>query len=92
MDEKIEFKGSKKGQYIQYSSEKTSFKLKFEEGDDFLLGLIVVPEDADWEHDTQTKVSEKQGILQFIAREMVEKQAPGGEYQITDCYIKIFRE
>ncbi len=93
MEQKVTFKSIKKDQYLEYTNEKTSFKLKYEHGDDdVLLALIIVPEDADWEHDTQTRISEKRSILEFIGAEFVERQAPGGEYQITDCYIKIFRD
>lgn len=93
MEQKVEFKSNKKDQYIHYTNEKTSFKLKYEAGDnDAILALVIVPEDADWEHDTQSRLSEKRNILEFIGEEFVARQAPGGEYQITDCYIKIFRD
>ncbi len=91
-EQKVVFKSVKKKQYVEYSSEKTTFKLHYEYGDDAILALITVPEDADWEHDTQTKVSEKQRIIEFIAEEILSMQAPNGEYQITDCYIKIYRD
>ncbi|MFM7024120.1 MAG: hypothetical protein ACKOXB_14200 [Flavobacteriales bacterium] len=89
---KVEFKSSKKDQYVVYSQEGCSFKMSFEPGDDIMPAIINIPEDHEWVHVTQTRLSEKHNILEFIAQEVTEKIAPGGEYQITSNYIKIFKD
>jgi len=68
---------------------KIVFDWEFAGGDGVVS--IFVPDSAQWEKATGTPLAGRQGILEFVAEQVIRDQAPGCRYEISEGYIDILR-
>lgn len=80
MASEIEYISRGPSGYIVYKENNISFKLYYEFGGGNCVVTIYLPED--WEKETNTKLTEKQKILNFISETVNKDKAP-------NCYVEL---
>lgn len=85
----VAYDGSgKSGSIILYRND-CYLKLPFEHGHKNVLAVIDIPTEDEWEKVTGMMRSDRQRMLEFIARRVVRDQAPNGHYVIHPNRIEI---
>jgi len=91
MLQKLEYQNKGRGGNVIYTDDQSTISLSFEFGAGDCVAIIFTPTAAGWERDTGRPLADREGILNFIARQAVNDQASGGTYQLTDGFIEIFK-
>ena len=87
---KLEYISQGPSGYIVCKNNETSFKLYYEFGGGRCIVTVYLPHD--WEKETNTKLEEKQGILDFISKQVILDKAPNSYSEIVeDKWLNIMK-
>ena len=90
MIQKLEYINKSRGGIIIYKDDQEDLKFEFEYGGGNCVVIIYVPTIYEWKTQTDTKNSDRNSILAFIAEQAIKDQVPNGFYKLSDNCIKIF--
>jgi hypothetical protein len=87
----VEIEGTVRAGKIHYREGDTRLDFEYEMGGGNCLVLIFVPEEAHWVAQTGLPLSGRLSILDFVAQQVIEKNAPGYHYEISTNAISILK-
>lgn len=86
---RLEYEQSGRGGGITYCDGDTRINFDWEFAGGNAVVIIFVPSSADWESRTQTPLSDRRDILEFLAEGVIRDRAAGCRYEIGEDYIDI---
>lgn len=92
MNQQVQYINQGRGGTIIYKDDNGSINLSFEFGGGDCVVIIFVPTAANWIKETSRKTEERLPILNFIAAQCINDQAPHCYYELSDNWIEIFRK
>jgi hypothetical protein len=87
---RIEFEGTYRSGYVTYIEGDTRIRFLHEMyGGGYHMG-IDIPTESQWEKQTNTPLSKRQEILDFLAKTVQREQAPSWKYEIRETDIAFY--
>lgn len=89
-DWQLETTQSGRGGEVRFRSPTASFELWWEFAGGDALAIVELPSAAQWTARTGLPSEQRQDVADFLGRELVARQAPGGRYEIGDDFLTLY--
>ncbi|WP_031527955.1 hypothetical protein [Dyadobacter crusticola] len=80
-----------RGGYVYYLEENLKIAFEWEMAGGDAVAIIYIPVAQYWEVRTNTPLSRRQEIIDFVAARALVQQAKGGRFEIDEDSITLFR-
>ena len=90
MKRKVRYDEKGRYGYVIYSDQHGSINFYYEFGGGHCVAILSLPTPVNWEKETGRPLEQREEILNFIGTKVVQDQAPGGTYSVSDQFLEIY--